>query len=464
MKLSIAASLLIATRSAEAACESQMTIDVPSGITGLSFVGYSVDPSKITRSTGSSNQVILKNYGAQPTYTVDPSAGLTVVAGESCGVESVAPGGDGSAAAALAFAGGLLAGSPLLAGAAALCATLPHAFAQQSCTNEIEVEIITTPTAKPPEGTNTCDGAKLDLPNTDCIVDGVVAVLGQAGADVSVGYKGGLNTTWQPITEPYYQKGLCPVNVHWHLGAEHRSEGEYDETFADKGPDGTHRHLAEDARLGLRCKHYDASDPKFTTEYDWQHCIGMHVGETYEVHWPHSAVGACGTPNQYQTPFYDGVFCNLSAEAFSGLTAENIKDAVGVQGQVFTIVNDESYYYPDLMRGMIVDGEMGQEITKYTGSTTGTSRDNTICSQYAPITWQVDRKCHMISASTFDKMCADMKAQRDDMSDDLYAHGSREVVLDELTANNQNGNRDLEFGPIERGLDMGEFVASNFVY
>lgn len=116
------------------------------------------------------------------------------------------------------------------------------------------------------------------------------------------------------------------------------------------------------------------------------------------------------------------------------------------------------------MRGMIVDGEMGQEITKYTGSTTGTSRDNTICSQYAPITWQVDRKCHMISASTFDKMCADMKAQRDDMSDDLYAHGSREVVLDELTANNQNGNRDLEFGPIERGLDMGEFVASNFVY
>ena len=128
-----------------------------------------------------SNQVILKNYGAQPTYTVDPSAGLTVVAGESCGVESVAPGGDGSAAAALAFAGGLLAGSPLLAGAAALCATLPHAFAQQSCTNEVEVEIITTPTAKPPEGTNTCDGAKLDLPNTDCIVDGVVAVLGQAG-------------------------------------------------------------------------------------------------------------------------------------------------------------------------------------------------------------------------------------------------------------------------------------------
>jgi hypothetical protein len=92
-----------------------------------------------------------------------------------------------------------------------------------------------------------------------------------------------------------------------------------------------------------------------------------------------------------------------------------------------TIVNDESYYYPDLMGEIIVDGEMGQEVTKYTGSTTGTTRDNEICSNYEPITWQVDRKCHLISASSFDKRCADMKAQCNDMSDDLYAHGSREV-------------------------------------
>jgi hypothetical protein len=34
-------------------------------------------------------------------------------------------------------------------------------------------------------------------------------------------------------------------------------------------------------------------------------------------------------------------------------------------------------------------------------------------------------------------MCADMKTQRDDMSGDLYAHGSREVVADDLTANNK---------------------------
>ena len=60
-----------------------------------------------------------------------------------------------------------------------------------------------------------------------------------------------------------------------------------------------------------------------------------------------------------------------------------------------------------------------------------------ILSGYAPITWQVDRKCHLISASTFDKMCADMKQMRDDHLENLYAHGARELVTNAMTANNQ---------------------------
>merc|ERR1712167_442705 len=83
---------------------------------------------------------------------------------------------------------------------------------------------------------------------------------------------------------------------------------------------------------------------------------------------------------------------------------QNVANQVGVQGQVFTIINDEDYYNPDLIRGMLVTKEimgqeMGMHMTAYTGSTTGTSRSNTICSSYAPITWHVDRKCHLISAS-----------------------------------------------------------------
>mmetsp|Transcript_14916 Transcript_14916/g.34523 ORF Transcript_14916/g.34523 Transcript_14916/m.34523 type:complete len:386 (+) Transcript_14916:118-1275(+) len=313
------------------------------------------------------------------------------------------------------------------------------------------------------EATNVCHKKKIDLPNIECFlsiddddadVSGEVVVAGpQAGANVTQGHNGDLEVDVEPITTPYYQAGLCPVNVHWHLGTEHYSAGEYDcdasihdehrELGEEKvcGPTPVHerRKLAGKARQGFQCNYYDAEDPKFTTPYEWKFCDKtMEVGQTYEVHWPHSAAGACGTPNQYQTPFYDGVMCNLDLETLLTLAPQDIANAVGVQAQIFTIVNDEAYYYPDLFRGMVVEPElgMGSDMAIYTGSTTGTSRDNTICSSYTPITWQVDRKCHLISASSFDKMCADMMEQRDDMSDDLYAHGSRVLVDDALVANN----------------------------
>jgi hypothetical protein len=210
------------------------------------------------------------------------------------------------------------------------------------------------------------------------------------------------------------------------LGAEHYSVGEYDELGS--GPD---NHIADKTRAGFQCRYYDVNDSKFTREYKWEHCKDMKVGQTYEVHWPHSAAGACRTPWQYQTPFYDGVFCTDGV-----ISLETTASQIGVQSQVFTIVNDEQYYYPDLLQGMIIDGVRGMDVAKFTGSTTGTSRNNEICSPFTPITWQVDRKCHMISASSFDKLCMDMKAQADDMEEDLHPHGSRELVADEHAADN----------------------------
>jgi preprotein translocase subunit SecG len=318
------------------------------------------------------------------------------------------------------------------------------------------------------EGDNKCAGANPKFDNVDCVhLPGP-----QAGANVTKGFVGGMEVDVVPNLNNYWQSSMCPVNVHWHLGTEHYSKGEYDEN--GNGPDGNiglapHSGTAEDyedgvpghvtydemtddeidsrnlaadghkVRGGFRCHFYDPNQEKFTKPYEWKHCQNMVVGETYEVHWPHSAAGACGTVNQYQTPFYDGVFCNLDLETFSTLGPQDIASAVGVQAQIYTVVNDESYFYPDLIRGWIVDNvdDMAKDIAYYTGSTTGTSRNNDICSQYTPITWQVDRKCHMISASSFDKLCYDMKNQRDDMSTDLHAHGSRELVKDSLVANNQ---------------------------
>jgi len=46
----------------------------------------------------------------------------------------------------------------------------------------------------------------------------------------------------------------------------------------------------------------------------------------------------------------------------------------------------------------------------------------------------VDRTCHLISASSFDKMCADMKQNHDPMTNDLHPHGARKVVAKALNS------------------------------
>ncbi len=113
---------------------------------------------------------------------------------------------------------------------------------------------------------------------------------------------------------------------------------------------------------------------------------------------------------------------------------------------MFTVINDDFYYYPDLIDSWIVDEALGygQEIAIYTGSTTGSSVNNDVCSAYSPVTWQVDRKCHLISASSFDKLCFDMKNKKDDMKDDLSPNGARELVKPEFVANNQQTRHLIE--------------------
>jgi hypothetical protein len=334
------------------------------------------------------------------------------------------------------------------------CGAMKQLYKDLECCGNPTTDIDFTPIPNPMNrmtGTNYCAGTKSltepTLNNIDCFVDAVRQAGEQAGADITAGFEGSLDSDIVPIMDRYYKTALCPVNVHWHLGAEHRSEGQFDEGGSAPGANYANapphvaagdRRLTDyaEVRYGYACRHYDADDAKFTTEYDWQHCLEMNVGETYEVHWPHSSMGACGTPYQYQSPFYDGVFCGFGGELPS---AQGIASNIGVQGQVFTIVNDENYYYPDLIRGMLVDAEheIGIDIAVYTGSTTGTSRDaGGTCSAYTPITWQVDRTCHLISASSFDKMCFDMKQMRADMSSDLHPHGARELVWQNLTADN----------------------------
>ena len=349
-----------------------------------------------------------------------------------------------------------------------------------------------------PNGTNPCAGQKpyhagpgdSYFSNTQCVVDSVTQTLEQAGGNVTKGFVGLLDAKSRtPITQKYSDAGLCAVNVHWHLGAEHLSVGQYDEKGTgpttppakagrmlaaaadssgssgsssssgdpnewlgsvasplDSGSGEVTRPRASDktapVRSGFQCHHYKTMTAPQMVEYDWKHCSHMHVGETYEVHWPHSAAGACGTEWQMQSPFYDGVFCRDGIITIAPL---NTFEKIGVQAQVFTIVNDEAeeYVNMDLIKGMIVNKEknQGTDMGIYTGSTTGTSRDNDVCSRYTPITWQVDRQCHKISASSFDNMCKQMLEQKDDMHSDIHPHGARELVAAHLTANNMKNRK-----------------------
>ena len=260
------------------------------------------------------------------------------------------------------------------------------------------------------------------LANVESVIDGVPNVGPQSPVNVTNGYNTGTFVTDAvPLTTTttMTQNGLCPVTVQWTLGAEHLSVGQYD-------PDGSGPSTAlDDNNSDLhQCSLYDETDPGFTTPYNWQYCLDMQVGQTYELQWPHSAVGACGTVFQYQTTNYlDGVFCRIEDLdiATPGATALQI----AIQAQVFTIINDEEYYYPDLLRGMIVTGDYGQDVVAYVGSTTASSvlannnnnNNNNLCSQYSPISWHVDRQCRLISASSMDKLCADLLQQPSSSSD-----------------------------------------------
>jgi hypothetical protein len=244
------------------------------------------------------------------------------------------------------------------------------------------------------------------------------SALEQSPADITKGSVG-LRDPVGTLHRDYDEAGMCLVNVHWHLGAEHKSDGEYDldgdEFMAQYESGSDRRLLAKNAQPGWFCQGYDAEDPKYTTKYDWKFCEGMHVGLTYEVHWPHSTAGHCG----HLTDGLGGVFCTSHSP-----------QAIGVEAQVFVIVNDDAYDVTNLVSGMKTDWSSKNgfttDIAKYTGSTTGPSHDNDVCSPFGGISWHVDRMCHLVSAKSFDEMCMAMAAQG--MTKDLHPHGSRELV------------------------------------
>jgi hypothetical protein len=202
---------------------------------------------------------------------------------------------------------------------------------------------------------------------------------------------------------------LALANVHWHYGAEHKSNEFSDDTDSiawDNDPD------HEGPRPGFMCSTADLTEAQLAP-YNFQHCQGQHfVGKSYEVHYVHSSAGVEGYVE-------DGL-----GWAVSGRGIKN--PMISVQGLVFQIINDDSPEYTDsdLYHGYYTYAN-GTLEAKYAGSSTGKSFNNEICSPYE-ISWHVSLDCHRVSAASFDQMCQYMESLG--YQADLFAHSSRILV------------------------------------
>jgi len=244
----------------------------------------------------------------------------------------------------------------------------------------------------------------------------------QAPRDLSTGATG--TKIPKAATLNIAQQALLPLaNVHFHLGAEHKSDNYKDDTDAKaydaKAAGG--RRLAADPRPGFMCSKAGLSDAE-KAPYTFQYCKGdVAVGKTYEVHYVHSSAG-------YTAEDIKDVDIDLLDDGLGGAAngRGQLNPMIVVKAQVFQIVNGAGAPKPaDMLHDWTVPAD-DKDSVMYPGSTTGQSHDDATCSPYA-ITWFVSKKCWKISAESFDKMCK-MKKEQYKMEADLYPHGSRIIV------------------------------------
>jgi hypothetical protein len=105
---------------------------------------------------------------------------------------------------------------------------------------------------------------------------------------------------------------------------------------------------------------------------------------------------------------------------------------VAIESIAYTIVNDDDHTYTDLVHGWDLPGLDTSSRVMYPGSTTGNSFNNEFCSPFT-VSWHVDKKCHAVSASSFDQMCCTMRDTYG-MKADLSPHSARQIVSPQWVA------------------------------
>jgi len=240
----------------------------------------------------------------------------------------------------------------------------------------------------------------------------------QSPRDLSTGAKGD-KVPKAAVLNDAQANSLPLANVHFHLGAEHKSDDYKDDTDA-KAYDAANdkRRLAANPRPGFMCSNDGLTQDQLKA-YDFKYCQGMvQVGKSYEVHYVHSSAG-------YDAEDLKNADADLMGDGLGGAAngRGQLNPQVVVQGQVFQIVQGAATV-DDMLHGWSVVGH--DNSVMYSGSTTGPSHNNEVCSPYV-ISWHVDLKCHQVSPESFDNLCKQMNDLYK-LEKDLYPHGSRKIV------------------------------------
>ncbi|CAE6961745.1 unnamed protein product [Symbiodinium natans] len=253
----------------------------------------------------------------------------------------------------------------------------------------------------------------------------------QSPRDVTPGFRGGQEARVKPLDGDATPR-FIQANIHFHLGAEHRSAvpNGYSKTPDEVGfteplvrPEN-----ASDIRAGYFCDLDNISNTDLQN-YSFSFCKGVQVGYTYEFHWVFSTgaplIGLRDEGGEGILGISDGL---------GGALNRTVNPKIIVRGQVCRIIYNQSLTDVDADYNDFVhrwrQPAFGNAV-RYIGSTTGTDFNNSVCSPLE-VNWHVDMNCCTLSAQTFDRLCEEMAGEG--LDKDLAPKPSRELVSREISA------------------------------
>lgn len=238
-----------------------------------------------------------------------------------------------------------------------------------------------------------------------------------------------------PIMDRAQMNEMALVNVHWHLGSEHKSDAYGNEAMTNSAqtmPDSV-------TRIGFFGPSLQGShDTARNDATDVPTCKDTKVGDVIEVHWVHSSAGK---------ESWEKVDATLTDESL--LLTDGLGQAANGRGLLNPILHVEATVYeiwPDGEAGVfeptgglfmqhmpVLDTD--DDYVRYVGSSTGTSFTGNSaeydpevkqsCSPYL-INWGVDTRLHKITSSTMKGLC-DVLAEKG-LVTDLAPHSARVLV------------------------------------